>query len=513
LGEKPVQVNKQKQFTVVVAEDESRILKNIAAMVEESGLGFRVVSTAGDGLRAMELVEKLRPHLLITDIRMPKATGLEILKYIREKHLPTQSLIISSFDYFQYAQEALHYGAREYLLKPVTRKQMEQSLADILTVLDRSEPEGTFSLDLALAGLPQRFPREFEGRLLLLVHCGNVMFCQDEKGAAFPQWASELLASEAQQIESPLHEARVWISADTGNRYRYLLLGYTGAFQAEEFARGLYEKLIAASAGEPVSLWAGTPDNSTAIKALADNLYQETRRLSVFAKSMYRHAGCGVSGGSREEQYNKYALYAEKFPRALRQRDLAGLKLILKDMIRYWKESGCPTETMLNTVKYQYLNAGKILQSPLRLEWEGSLERIFSLSADWDALYEGLLKIFTGLISDQAILEHAEDMMRLIDQYICEHYAEHITNQTLSKHFGFVPSYISKLFRDYKGLSPCEYLTRIRIERALKLIEDSADSNVYHIAKAVGFQDPSYFTRLFKRQTGMLPTEYRAAQG
>jgi AraC-like DNA-binding protein len=168
---------------------------------------------------------------------------------------------------------------------------------------------------------------------------------------------------------------------------------------------------------------------------------------------------------------------------------------------------------MLNTVKYQYLNAGKILQSPPRLEWAYSFEKAFSLSADWDALYERLLNLFTGLLSDQVILEHAEDMMRLIDRYICEHYAEHITNQTLSRRFGFVPSYISRLFKDYKGLSPCKYLTQVRIERAIKLIEDSAGSNVYHIARVVGFQDPSYFTRLFKRQTGMLPTEYQKAKG
>jgi AraC-like DNA-binding protein/CheY-like chemotaxis protein len=500
----------RKQFSVVVAEDESRILKNIAGLVEESGLGFKVVSTAADGLTALELVEKLRPHLLITDIRMPRATGLEILKRIREQQLPTQCLIISSFDYFQYAREALRYGAREYLLKPVTRKQMEQSLREILIVLNQNEPEGAFNLDMALTGLPQRFPEEFSRWLLLLVHCGNVMFFQNEEDS-FPEWASRLLTAELRASQAPLREMRLYLSSGRERRYRYLLLGYNAAFDAEGYAKGLYEKLSAASAGEPVYLWTGRADSPADLKSLAERLYHETRRLSVFAASIYRNLSGGASGGSREEQYNKYALYAEKIPHALGQRDLAGLKIILKDMIRYWKDSGCPTETMLNMVKYQYLNTGKILASPLRLEWESGLEKVFSLSANWDVLYEGLLGMFTSLLSDQAILEHAEDMMRLIDEYICGHYAEHITNQTLSRRFGFVPSYISKLFRDYKGLSPCEYLTQVRIERAQKLIEDSPDSSMYHIARAVGFQDASYFTRLFKRQTGMLPTEYREA--
>jgi YesN/AraC family two-component response regulator len=497
----------REKFSVVIAEDESLILKNIAGLVEEIGLGFKVVSTARDGQEALARIETLRPHLLITDIRMPKISGLEILKTIREKQIPTQSLIISSFDYFQYAQEALRYGAREYLLKPVTRGQLEQALRDTLSALDKRESEAGFSLDIALAGIPQRFPPEFSRWRLFLIHCGNVLFCRDED-AAFPQWASRLLAAE-----TPPSRARFWLSADTGKRYRCLLLGCAPEFDAEGYARRLYEKLLAASPGEPVSLWTAEPDSAPALKPLADSLYQEIRRLNVFGVSAYRGPGGGARNGSQAEQYNKYAFYAEKIPQALRGRDIAGLKLILKDMIRYWKESACPTETMLNTVKYQYLNAGKILQSPLRLEWERGLEKSFSLFENWDALYEGLLDLFTGLLSDQAVLEHAEDMMRLIDEYIREHYAEHITNQTLSRRFGFVPSYISKLFRDYKGLSPCEYLMKVRIERAVKLIEDSKDSNVYDIARIVGFRDPSYFTRLFKRQTGMLPTECRRTTG
>jgi YesN/AraC family two-component response regulator len=498
---------KKEPFTVVIAEDEKLILKNIADLIEDINLGFKVVATAQDGAEALGLIESLRPSLLITDIRMPKISGLEILKTIREKQIPTQSLIVSSFDYFQYAQEALRYGAREYLLKPVTPRQMEQTLRDLLSVLGKREADKTFSLDIALAGIPQKFPPEFSRWRLFLIHCGNVLFCREES-IPFPDWASQILGAET------LPDcARCWLSADTGKHYRYLLVGYAPEFDAEKYARELYETLTAASPGEPVLLWTAAPDSGLGIKQIADKLYQKVRRQSVFAASSYRNLGDSAQNGSQAEQYNKYAVYAETIPQALKDRDIAGLKVILKAMIRYWKECASPTETMLNTGKYLYLNAGKILQAPLRLEWERDLEKTFSLSETWDALYEGLLGLFTGLISDQTVLESAKDMMRLIDEYICGHYPEAITNQTLSRRFGFVPSYISKLFRDYKGLSPCEYLTKVRIDRAVKLLEDSKDSNVYDIAKIVGFHDPSYFTRLFKNQTGMLPTEYRETRG
>jgi YesN/AraC family two-component response regulator len=178
-------------------------------------------------------------------------------------------------------------------------------------------------------------------------------------------------------------------------------------------------------------------------------------------------------------------------------------------MVWYWKGKNCPSEILINIVKYQYLSASKELKAMLRLDWEDLFNRVFSVSASWEDLHHELPELFLGLFSDQETMQRAEDMMKMIDKYISVYYAGHITNQTLSKRFGFVPSYISKLFREYKGMSPGEYLTRVRITKAMDLISRSRDVNVCDIAREVGFSDPSYFSRLFKQQTGMLPTEYR----
>jgi two-component system response regulator YesN len=100
------------------------------------------------------------------------------------------------------------------------------------------------------------------------------------------------------------------------------------------------------------------------------------------------------------------------------------------------------------------------------------------------------------------------DILRQIDDYINKNYAAHINTQTLSRRFGFVPSYTSKLFRQYRGMSPSEYLTHVRIEKAKELIRSISDVNVADIASAVGFSDPSYFSRLFRKMTALPPTQY-----
>ena len=96
-----------------------------------------------------------------------------------------------------------------------------------------------------------------------------------------------------------------------------------------------------------------------------------------------------------------------------------------------------------------------------------------------------------------------------IEAYLQEHYAENITNTQLSRQFGLVPSYLSKLFKTYMGVTPSKYLTSLRIEQAKRLIEASPRRLSKEIASAVGFSDSLYFSRVFKKETNYSPAEYK----
>ena len=97
-----------------------------------------------------------------------------------------------------------------------------------------------------------------------------------------------------------------------------------------------------------------------------------------------------------------------------------------------------------------------------------------------------------------------------MEEYLIINYNKNITSDVLSKEFGFVPSYISRLFKRQKGVSPNEYVTKYRIEKTKKLIEENNDLRIKDIADAVGFKESDYFSKTFKRETGMWPTEYSA---
>jgi AraC-like DNA-binding protein len=199
---------------------------------------------------------------------------------------------------------------------------------------------------------------------------------------------------------------------------------------------------------------------------------------------------------------------------AIAKGDLARFKVLLADEINYWSSTECPASMMLNLIKFQFIHLGNAAsgdlgaQNTLPGDWDGHFDRALSQSLSWNQLYERL-SVLMEKLSGNKPQSGSNDILRQIDEYINKNYAAHLNTQTLSRRFGFVPSYISKLFRQYKGMSPSEYLTHIRIEKARELIRSGIDVNVGDIASAVGFSDPSYFSRLFRKMTGLLPTEYR----
>lgn len=123
-------------YTVIVAEDEELILNNIVKKIHFSGTGFKVVGTAQDGKTALELIGKYSPDVLITDIRMPVMDGLELLKSVYSRYPHVIRIIITGFDEFKYAQQALKYEVKDYLLKPFKKESLTETLNKIRICLD-----------------------------------------------------------------------------------------------------------------------------------------------------------------------------------------------------------------------------------------------------------------------------------------------------------------------------------------------------------------------------------------
>lgn len=124
------------QYTVVVADDEDELWEAVCTMIPWQEFGFRLVGSASNGLDALQLVEKHKPDLLLTDIRMPFISGIELARQVREVRPATNIAFLSGYDDFEYAQQAIKYNIISYMLKPLTVKGLGEELQIIRQKID-----------------------------------------------------------------------------------------------------------------------------------------------------------------------------------------------------------------------------------------------------------------------------------------------------------------------------------------------------------------------------------------
>ena len=138
---------------VVLADDENKVLLLLQKLIDWEQLGYEIVGTASDGLRALELVREKQPHLLITDVRMPGCSGIELIQRAKDLQPDLHFIIISGYRKFEYAQNALKYGVEDYLLKPLKQEELTGIL---LRLSDKLGKEAALEFQLKKSGERQQ---------------------------------------------------------------------------------------------------------------------------------------------------------------------------------------------------------------------------------------------------------------------------------------------------------------------------------------------------------------------
>ena len=183
-------------YTVIVADDEDELREAVCTMIPWEALGFHLVGSASNGLDALELVEQLEPDLLLTDIRMPFITGIELARQVREIRPAMHIAFLSGYDDFEYAKQAIQYNIISYMLKPLT---MDGLAAELKSIHERIDHQYA---SLRRSGIVQEDRASF---LIPLVLAGYARYLKgiDDNGQAFEPSTDPLLA-ELQAIVAPL---------------------------------------------------------------------------------------------------------------------------------------------------------------------------------------------------------------------------------------------------------------------------------------------------------------------
>jgi two-component system response regulator YesN len=526
-------------FRIVIADDEPFIVKLIRQLIDCEGLGVEIVGEASDGAAALKLVREKKPDILITDIRMPLMDGIELIEEIHQDALPVRIIAISGHRRFDYAYNALKYGVEDFIVKPISKKELNDSIDKLLRRLKGEEaiPRELKSLERQV----QRGAARLREKLIDDCLAGRVearslealneaYLCRFEPGhftgvsvrLDFPQ---EL--GEDSPVASKSRDAIAECMRDFASEYVFALSardsGFYGVVNTRPEQTGqlvrrikrLFEKLTMALdfyANIPITIGIGTIVSDPA--EIAD---------SVRAAAVSVRIKC-ILGAHRiyySEDYDR-----ENLGVRLSGAQIEALRSLLDEnrpeRVAEWLESVYRKPESY----YQDHPIEALALTDSTLSSLAVLCRMQSISVAGEELEFGRIGI-ERCASLPEIVERVGALIRRIMErdrnqriqrgsfaverakaFIAEHLVESFRLEDVAESVTLSPAYLSSLFKKETGENLSDYVQRLRLERAKALLK-STNLTIQEIAAGVGYADAKHFSKLFSRMTGARPQDYR----
>ncbi|WP_196803077.1 response regulator [Butyrivibrio sp. MC2013] len=530
-------------YDIVIADDEAYVTELLAKQLNQEGSPFHVVGRAQNGQEALEIIEKESPDILLTDICMPVMDGLELIRELHRKGIRVKPVIISGYDDFDYARQAMSLGVTDYLLKPFSKEEVIEVLEKIAADIDHQEMlmNNIHQMELALEDSRQLYLEQFFRRIL------------DDKISA-SEIEKEAPGLGLNGKISRVAAGIIRMSAP-GGKHEKELTGLLDSVGDNIFGEKVSVYFLNMGGRQIVAVFLGTCSNDLSFKrAIADGMGSIRESLARYYDYPF---GC-VVGGIYEDMSGLSRSYRQAMSVWKTMLDYEPLPIFYDDLAgeKADEQSSAkrPTEAegqLLRAIEMgQEDKAGEILYEILRY-YEGihvdqgefvsvSLaEMVFDIS---DALQKagGADPLWEDEELVKYLKEHFEygslwDTHRALQQYIsrcCSRFAminekqgdrivyqvkeliEHnISNEELSLEsvsgmLYFSPNYVRQIFKQITGESFMTYLIRRRMETAGELLRNE-EVMIQDVAAMTGYSNQRYFASCFKKYYGTTPTDYR----
>ena len=515
-----------------VADDEDIIRAGIRNCVEKQAETFTICGEAEDGEMALPLIQELKPDILITDVRMPFMDGLDLAALVKRTMPWVHIIIISGHDEFEYAQKALNVGVDAYILKPVNSPKLLEVLNE---VAERIEKEKKAYLDIE-----ESLKRDELESMILREH-----------------FLSELVIG-AISLNEALQAAQRHKVSLISKKYVVCQAALSGFAAGEELARirllgnhvfGERNDSIwfLHSADQMVFILKG--ESETAVREAAYETAQILRHELKRYLSMDVSVGIGsiverigelpksyqdarsVFGSGLIFRGSKIIGYDDLRHDRISGKQMLSLNIPLSEQLRHASHKDLPQildnyfqevsdESLDSHLLRYYLLTDLILTASRLTQEKGEMQKVISENPrqvfELASSLEDSRNFATELLSEMISLRSASSTIpygqeiRNARDYIDAHYSDpDISLHTVAKEVGFSPSHFSAIFSQETGETFIEYLTKRRVEAAKTLLQDKKNK-LHEIAPAVGYNDPHYFSYVFKKTTGVSPKEYRS---
>jgi two-component system response regulator YesN len=524
-------------------DDEALVREAIKEQMNWEELGYECIGDCEDGVEALEFIKRERPDVVLTDIGMPFMNGMELTHELSINYPTVKVIILTGYDDFDFAQQALKLQAADYILKPVTAAELETVLRKLSNVMDidsrqkqdyeQLKRQLTESLPLLRERFLERlvtspmtekqlkescsyFKIKWDGSWLI-----ELAIDVDEFALSLPSTLSdqELIRFAVYNItqEITAKYTGTVIFRDRENRVLVLLSG-DDSEDLHEFAMLVADEIHSAvSSYLPIKISIGIGHTCR----LLDNVpfvHQSALSALDYRYVIGTHAIIRIS--DMEQRKRPELLSVVTWESELITKLKTGTPQEMDEWIiklfTTFREHVFPID-----VCYIYLQRIVLTMMHTLYEVDSNISQVFgeaknpiteiNLFATLDEIEVWMkelcgkaVSVIKGKREDQSMLQVAKAM-----EYVRQHYMDpELSLKTVCKHVSMSSSYFSSIFKHNRGRTFVEFVTHERMEKAKELLNLSSMKS-YEIAYAVGYSDPHYFSGAFKKHTGDTPTDYR----
>ena len=535
---------------VFLAEDEFIIREGIKNNIDWQAHGYEFCGEASDGELAFPLIQKTRPDILITDIKMPFVDGLALSRLVKKELPETEIIILSGYEEFDYAKEAIQIGVARYLLKPINGETLLQEIDSVAEIILGKQKEKE---------IREKYQKEMEENSLrdqmdLFQHLVTGDCSMEELLSVADKLDLKIMAPWYSivllKIQSMKHDYEEYSGSIVVVDERIAKLaepehvlvfdraleGRAFLFKADSEEELLaYQKEYLGDVKEVLSGYAnlryfggiGTPVNR--LREIPASFEDASHAFAhrylvaescILDSSLLMQEGAAENGDFRISAVNPEQIDRTKMQEFLRTGDLDEVVYFVDEF--FGKLDG---GAMKSRIFRQYITMDAYFSIVDFLKGLGlqkdeieAPDQDSSILQDEKSAMDYIVRIMDKalVLREKKASSRYEDVVSEVIHYIENNYAqEELSLNLLASHVNFSPNHLSMIFSQQTGQTLIRYLTDYRMNRAKELLRCSSKKSSV-ISMEVGYKDPHYFSYLFKKTQGMTPTQYRggrAAEG
>ncbi|WP_158701677.1 response regulator [Lentibacillus sp. Marseille-P4043] len=467
---------------VLIAEDELLERKAMKKFIEDNFNDIKVVGEAPNGRKAIELAKTLQPDIIFMDIKMPGINGLEAIETIIQINPVIKFILVSAYDSFEYAKQAMTFGIKEYILKPGKKEEIIKAIRRVQKeiVMERQQVEEKTQsnqvLKEHLITKLMQYPIETDAinihrKFFSTMTCGYFLVVQ-AKGNFLQNELNHILEK---LIETP------FIAHHHENLYAICIFLRRRPDKAEilRTARGIHLKLGQGS-------FVGAGHSYSSIDQFPKSYQEAFIACYQLEKENARHYGFF----NRET----YTDNRESLTRLIEKVEQGNDQ----DAVRLYKEY--QDFLLQHNLDELYLHMKRIMLERGIAFPERPRSEIMT-TKDWERFITVCCMHIQDYYQSKQYIEKAK-------KYIQQHFQGSITLEETAAHVNLSPNYFSNMFKHEFGTTFIEYVTKVRLHKAKELLEEN-NYSLKEISYMVGYKDPNYFSRVFKKHFSESPKRFQ----